>query len=204
MNLQDWINEQTISDEMLWKGAWGRQVEFVRDRITGLFCADLHYDERKNITTVISTHRSKSIILPVYKLHRADIGLTLILRDNFYNWKMSVISEKPLEVNFDGLCHTTPPVEPDYTGDYLASCYFEGFPPEYIFGYYSQSDKKKFSAEIGGDSALWTAVFLIMRTVGTVKAFSWRTRVSHRAELDAETARREARDAKRKLDETSV
>ncbi len=204
MNLQNWIRVQTISDEMLWKGAWGRQVEFVRDRITGLFCAGLHYDECEDITTVISTHRSKSVVLPVYKLHRADIGLTLILRDNFYNWKMSVISEKPLEVNLDGLCHTTPPIEPDYTGDYLARCYFEGFPPEYIFGYYSKSDKKTFSAEIGSDNALWTAVFLIMRSIGVVKAFEWNTRKSHRAQLDAEAARRKAQDAKRKLNETSI
>ena len=204
MNLQKWINEQTIGDEMLWKGSWGRQVEFVRDSVTGLFCADLDYEDKKDVVTVISTHRSKSIVLPVYKLCREDIGLTLILRNNFFNWKMSVISEKPLDVNFDGLCYTTPPIEPDYTGDHLANCYFEGFPPEYIFGYYSTSDKKKFSVEIWSDNALWTAVFLIMRSVGVVKAAEWHTRESHRVKLNAETARRKAREAKRTLDESSA
>lgn len=197
MQLQKWISSQIVDDEMLWKGSWGRQVEFFRDSVAGLFGMGLHYDEREDIASVISTHRSKSIILPVYKLHRPDIGLTLIARNNFYNWKLSVISEREVEANFDGLFHTTPPLEPDYTGNPLHPVYFEGFPGEYIFSYYATSDKKKFSAEIGGGYTLWTVVFLLLRSLGVVKADTWHTRESHRAELDADSARRKQKEAKR-------
>lgn len=196
--LQKWISEQVVGDEMRWKGAWGDQVAFFRDKVARLFYAGLDYEDCDGIATVISTHRSKSIILPVYKLHRADIGLTMIFRENFYNWKMSVISEKPIIADFSGLFHTTPPLDPSYTGNPLADCYFEGFPGNLIFGYYEPSDKKKWSAEIWGDQALWTTVFLLLRSMDVIKAAEWHTRESHRKELDEQAARRKAREAARK------
>lgn len=206
MQLQAWANAQTIGDDMLWKGSWGNQIQFFRDNIAQLFCCGIDYEDQASHCTVISTHRSKSIILPVYKLHREDYGLTMVFRNNFYNWKMSVISERPIITNFDGLFHTTPPIEPDYTGNELADCYFEGFPHEYIFGYYSEleSYRKKFSAEIWGNQPLWTAVFLMLRDLGIVKAAEWHTKESHRKELDEQTARRKAREAKEKTNEANV
>jgi hypothetical protein len=148
-----------------------------------MFSTGMSYDDAQHVATVISTHRSKSIILPVYKLSRPGKGLTMVLRNNFYNWKMSVISEKPIEADFSGLFHTTPPIEPAYTGNELASCYFEGFPPEYIFGYYEAGDKKKWSAEIWSNHALWTAMFILLRSIDIVKPMVWHTEASHKKEL---------------------
>ena len=145
-DLQEWMNAQMVGDDMLWKGAWGRQLSFARDSLASLVGVGLKYEERKKIATVISEHRSKSIMLPVYCLTREDLGLKLILRDNFYNWKLSVISEVPIEADFAGLFQTSPPVEPEYTGDPLHPVYFEGFPNDLIFSYYDKSDKKKWSA----------------------------------------------------------
>lgn len=184
--LQKWISEQLIKDEMLWKGAWGRQVEFVRDSLAPLVGSGLEYEvyEAMNIANVISTHRSKSIVLPVYELSRPDLGIRFILRNNFYNWKLSVLSRSTIEVNFDGLFHTTPPIEPDYTGNPLSHVYFEGFPNDLIFSYYATSDKKRFSAELSsGDEAMWTTIFLIMKDLGAIKPMKWHTKASHRAEL---------------------
>jgi len=194
--LQKWITAQTVGDEMLWKGAFGSQVGFVRDTIVSLFGWGLHYEAKDEIPDVISTHRSKSIILPVYELTRKDLGLRLIMRDNFYNWKLSVISEKPVIADFTGLFHTTPPVEPDYTGDPLHQVYFEGFPKELIFGYYEPSDKKKWSAEISGNYGLYTTIFLILRSFGVIAPHEWHTRESHKLELEEERKRWQAREAK--------
>jgi hypothetical protein len=117
------------------------------------------------------------VLLPVYSMERGDLGLRLILRDNFYNYKLSVVSYTPLDVDFTGLCHTTPPPDPDYTGDPLNPVYFEGFPAELIFGYYAPSDRRKFSLEIWGrQSKLWTVVFLIMRARGALRPAEWATR----------------------------
>jgi hypothetical protein len=178
-SLQEWFNRQreNTPDEMIWKEASGRQIMFARDSLAALVGCGLGYDATKRLVTVISEHTSKSVRLPVYQFTREDIGLRLVARNNFYNWKLSVISERRVEADFAGLFHTTPPIDPSYTGDPLASVYFEGFPRELIFGYYEASDKRKWSAEIcGGECAMWTTLYLIMRSLGAVKPMQWSTR----------------------------
>jgi hypothetical protein len=189
--LQDWFNAQreATPDEMFYKEASGSQIMFVRDDLRYLVASGLYYEEAKDICRVISHHTSKSVKLPVYQLSRPDLGLRLILRDNFYDWKLSVISETPIVADFSGLFRTTPPIAREYTGCELASCYFEGFPEELVFGYYEPSDKRRWSAAIGGRNALWTTVFLMMRALGAVKPRVWHTRESRKAQMAEESAR---------------
>lgn len=191
--LQRWISEQVVGDEMLWKGAFGRQVGFIRDVLIPLAAWGLEYEDVAGVPAVISTHRSKSIVLPVVELSRPDLGLRMVVRENFYNWKLSVVSERPVEADFSGLFHTTPPVDPSYTGDPLSPVYFEGFPEDLVFGYYGTGDKRRWSAEVHGDCRLYTAVFLVMRSLGAVRPLEWHTRESHRKELDAQSAKEKAR-----------
>jgi hypothetical protein len=98
---------------------------------------------------------------------------------------LSVDSKESINTNFDGLFHTTPPIEPDYTGDELHSVYFEGFPDDRIFGYYSKNNRK-FSAQIGSHESLWTVVFLMMRDLGQIKPYVWSTEESHKKQLAKE------------------
>lgn len=167
MLLQDWMNENQ---------SYPAQALFVRDRIAALFCSGLspengdHLNVFKNVVQVISTHRSHSVSLPVYSLTREDIGLRIVLRNNGYNWKLSVISDKPITADLTTLFHTKPPTKAqrDWSGDDIASCYFEGFPEDLIFRYMSQNSKK-FSACISGDNELWTTLFLILSSLGIVQ-----------------------------------
>lgn len=191
--LREWCLANRPADEMLWRGGAIEQITFVRDSLNALVQSGIDYEDANDVM-VISTHRSKSIALPVYELARPDLGVRLILRDNFYNWKLSVISERPVAVDLSGLCYTSPPVDPEYTGDKLNPVYFEGFPESLVFGYY-ESDHRRFSAELYGREGAWTAVFLIMRAVGAVKPVAYYTRAQHRAELDASKARRLVRKA---------
>lgn len=139
----------------------------------------LPYDECRKNVLVISTHKSKSCLLPVVEIVRPDLRLRLTIRDNFYDFKLSVESDSCLiwsdvtNVVFPTLFDTTPPPDPKYTGDYLASVYFEGFPKDRIFGYYQPSGGSRFSASIYGREALWTVIFLIMREVGVIKPLEW-------------------------------
>jgi hypothetical protein len=180
--LQEWISSQTVADEMLWKGAFGYQMMFLRDTLLPLIGRGLPYQKLGDVAQVISTHRSKSIVLPVVSYERPDIGLRLVVRQNFYNWKLSVISERSTKDNlteslFPRLFYTTPPVDESYTGDPLANCYFEGFPDDLIFGYFAQSPHGgRWSAEIWGDEAMWSTVFAIMSAVGVVKPMQWSVR----------------------------
>ncbi len=178
--LQEWFNNHRVSEEMLGREAAHHQIMFVRDTIVPVFGAGLPYEQRENIATVISTHRSKSIELPVYQLKRPDKDLKVVLRNNFHDWKMSVLSDTPIEADFEGLFHTTPPIDPDYTGNPLSHVYFEGFPTGHVFPYYSETEGKQWSAEIQSDEALWASIFLMMRSLGEIKPFSWSTRKADR------------------------
>jgi hypothetical protein len=189
--LYTWWVENTIKDEMLWKKAATNQMHFVDD-LNGLMQNKLKESERKQVQ-VISEHVSKSILLPVYLLQRGD--LQIILRENFYNWKMSVICSRKIDANFDGLFHTTPPIEPDYTSNELADVYFEGFPKDLIFDYYEETDKKVWSAKLHNDQILWTTVYLILKAVGYVTPTEWTTKAKHQAELAERAAEREAKSA---------
>lgn len=196
-----WLEEHKETDLIYAKSKDGprlQQVHFIRDDISALFWAGISYYDRPKVppprsdcresAVVISEHRSKSVRLPVYSLTRMDIGLQLTLRDNYYNWKLSVDSKTPITADFSGLFHTTPPIEPDYTGDPLNSVYFEGFPESRVFGYFSDNNRQ-FSAEIHSSESLWTAVFLMMRGLGMIKPFEWHTRESHKKALDEQSAR---------------
>ncbi|HEX2679611.1 MAG TPA: hypothetical protein VHM19_23335 [Polyangiales bacterium] len=184
-DLRKWFSDHPVDDALYFKEARTEQAQFAR-ALAGLL---------RTAPTVISTHVSKSVLLPVYHIERDDLGLALVLRGNFYNWKLSVISERPIEANFDGLFKTTPPVEPDYTGDALHPVYFEGFPRELIFSYYEPSDKRRWSAEIWDRYALWCAVYLVAKAAGGIAPLKWHTRESHALELAEERKRWEAERA---------
>jgi|SRR5579885_1947175 len=164
VRLSDWWRQNTIDDDLLWKNSASEQMIFVRDYLRNLVATGIvDRETRLGITQVIGTHVSKSITLPVYSLERPDLGIRFVLRDNFYNWKLSVISEKPVEADFTGLFVTSK--EKD-TCNYLASCYFEGFPSDLIFGHYDESDKRKWSAEVTTNYQVYTTVFLCMQAIG--------------------------------------
>jgi len=187
--IQEWIDQQLVGDEMIWKGSWGRQLEFLRDDLQHLAGAGLSYQKRKEaeVARVISTHRSKSIDLPVVEFARPDLGIRFIVRNNFHNWKLTVLSEKPIEADFGPVFCTKPPPEPEYTGDHLRPVYFEGFPEDLVRGYWSQN-KREWSAEIHSDHSMWMVVHMCMRALGALPDCRYTTREEHRKQLDAETA----------------
>lgn len=195
--LKQWLEANPVPEKMLWRGAAENQFHFVHNPLLGVAGAGLPCDTPEDIENfyavckVIGTHRSKSITLPVYSLERPDVGVRFVMRDNFYNWKVSVVSEKPIQVDLTGLCYTAPPREPDYTGDHLHPVYCEGFPSDLVFGYYEQN-QARWTMELYGEMSVFTAVFLVMRALGAIKPLVYRTKAEHDAELAARAARRKS------------
>lgn len=155
--LQEWAITNEPKKEMIYyKGYWD-QIIFIRDRIPSLLARSVPnvysnkghklYDEIKESLSVINTHMSKSILLPVY--YTECKNTKIILRDNFYNWKVSVISDIPVEHNFNGLIDEDETINPIYC---------EGFPEELVFGRYKNNDGK-FTVEIGDNYNLYTFLF---------------------------------------------
>ena len=126
MELQKWIDANHPSDDMIWKLSWWDQVKFVKSIIPRAFLS-----EKFNVKiSVIGSHTSKSIDLPVYMVEAP--GIKFIMRNNFYDWKVSVMSMNPL-----------PGLQKSKTFDHheeINSCYCEGFKDSEVYGSYVNSN----------------------------------------------------------------
>jgi len=138
--LQEWANTNKPSETLIYKDGYWEQIIFVRDKVAGILAKD--YEEYKIITQnikVISTHYSKSVNLPVFQVELPD-GTLFIMRYNFYDWKVSVVTQYDLkDVDFLGL------FKPNKT---INSVYCEGFPNKYVFKSFSENNRL-FTIELG-------------------------------------------------------
>jgi len=126
--ITQWIRQNDWLEELSFKKLAGTQFCFVRDQLgqsLGFETAD-----------VVATHMSKSCLLPVYFLSYK--GLQLIIRDNFYNWKLSVNSPIDLDLDTDLFIKES---------EDISTLYCEGFKDEWVFGTYAK-DHSKFTIEL--------------------------------------------------------
>lgn len=138
--LTDWIEANAPKEEMFWCGNAKAQFELLMRLRSVLFSNEFTGDR---CASVIGTHRSKSIELPVVEFQLPK--LRLVLRDNFYNWKVSVQSDDAIDIDPSGLFD--PSIE-------HSSCYCEGFAEWDVFDSYVK-DKRKFTIEIFDDKKLF-------------------------------------------------
>ena len=90
-----WLAASQPKDEMLWKGGFQAQAEWM----PRLAAYGAHSEPR-----VIATHRSKSIDLPVPAIlvgNPSSEWAVLMLRDNFYDVNLGVVSSVPLTIPLD-------------------------------------------------------------------------------------------------------
>ena len=155
------------------------QARFLLRDIEPLVFATYGYplaDSAQQLSMVISSHTSKSVELPVVQMRRPDLGLVLTMRNNFYDWKLSVSTLKPFRADFTGLFFEYPPRDPSWTGDCLSSVYFEGFPEDLVYGYRGNGLTAKWSASIGPDSDFLFVIRTILRAVDPPKRLLQSTR----------------------------
>lgn len=143
--LQAWLSLNEPEDKMLWKEPFWNQVMFVRDALIRALYNN-GAEAEQNPVKVISTHTSKSIKLPVYQLTHG--GMTITIRNNFYNWGVTVEANEELR-------YLSKPVFQLDTAD---SC-FEGFPDNLRLKPYIETNRRSFSFAVGTDYQLWTAVY---------------------------------------------
>jgi hypothetical protein len=89
--------------------------------------------------------------LPVFQMHRPDIDLKMVMRYNFHDWNVSVVSGKPITgLDFEGYGGVAS--EEDRKrhpnglngGVYWQYLFWQGFPPDMCFGPNSD-DPRRFS-----------------------------------------------------------
>ena len=109
----------------------------------------------RNGVKVVSTHTSKSCKLPVYGIDYIP-GLVLTLRGNFYNWQISVKSDRDLNLELDGLASSE---KRD-----ISHCYCEGFPEDRWSGNTYAENPRDFTLTVWGpEERVYTILWQIGR-----------------------------------------
>ena len=153
--LLHWMRKDNIPDEMLWKKAAENQEIFIRDTI----CTNLLHTH----AFVVSTHRSKSITLPVYAFLMHN-GIKVICRENFYGWKVSVELPKKRPVA-DIIPEDL--FEDGYNKN-ISPCYFEGFQDRWVYSGYDPKDRyqTKFSFGVYSDYDFYVVMYTLKHLYG--------------------------------------
>ena len=158
VDITAWIRVNEPDKNLIYGKKLKEQVSFVRDVLFLLITKD-SMERRENPVMVISTHVSKNVKLPVYQINLKEYGMEIILRSNFYNWKISVNSEKPVECDFIGL------FDPKKEISYF-DC--EGFPEDKVYGSY-ESNHSRFTFEIVFFQNVYVFFYLLKNYLGINK-----------------------------------
>lgn len=153
IDVTTWVRVNKPDDKLIYKDGQGNQVCMIRDTIMREMFYEGEYDSKRYDEfqpKVISTHHSKSVLLPVMEINLQKYGVTLTLRNNFYNWNISIESEQEVIFDHKGMIN-------DESYDY---CFCEGFPINKIFGKY-KDNKNQFTICIGDNYKLYTFMFLL-------------------------------------------
>ena len=161
-HLQHWFMSHRPDEKYFACKAAENQIMFVRDTLMQLVSIGLNYDHRVE-PYVISTHTSKSVLLPVYEFHREDLGVRITLRDNFFNWMVSVESKHDVDIDTTELCNMYAEINPVYC---------EGFPRDRVFTSYAKRKVFeravergcKFTVELSNNYAVYAFLLLVMRS----------------------------------------
>jgi hypothetical protein len=158
--LQHWLMTHQPSDNMLYKEAWWKYLTFIRsDIIEDMFYWPMvcnlrgDFEKQKRLMSenyeIVGTHWSKSIEHPVILMRYK--GAEIVFRYNFYDYEITVISDKELEF-------------PDALFDKKKKTfYYQGFPEKYQIKTSYAESKKRFSVELSPQCQykFYTFMFLL-------------------------------------------
>lgn len=170
IDVTTWIRLYHAEEKYLYAKAQEDQVCFIRDKICPLFY-DMKYSNKvmqdpvaynryftyiDNFCKVIGTHMSKSVVLPVYNFKSEKLGIEVTIRGNFYDYKVSIQSNNPINFDFMNLVDTKEQINPIYCEGMEAL--------NKVFDCYN-NNHKAFTFEITDEYNLYTLMFMLTHTL---------------------------------------
>jgi len=134
--------------------AWS-QVMFARDHVASILSRK--YEQYRNFWDVVGTHRSKSIILPVFHANLEKDGLRIWMRNNFHDWNISIDSDHPITCDFPDV----------FSDDNYHYCFCQGM-EDHKFGTHTENNQK-FTVSIADDYEVYTFFRAIRKHLGIEK-----------------------------------
>jgi hypothetical protein len=149
MQLVKWVEANAPAKELLWRDSFFQQTNFVGGLLAWCLTPNWllkKYDRLANRVEVVSAHTSKSVLLPVYSIV-TDNGyggeyFSLVFRNNFYNWNVSVEADSPLTAALDFY-------DLGVVSDDQGYCYCEGM-ENWRYGS-RKDDAKRFTCSFAND-----------------------------------------------------
>lgn len=181
-HLHTWLMENAHRNEnkqLFFETAAAQQAMFVRDMLAPLVWADIPYNDLPRVSDeaykdqpetcfVVGEHCSKSTALAAYQFERPDLGLRMVMRNNYYNWNITFHSETPIPQTALSGFTTDFDTEEDRKrwskSRYWSYLFFEGFPYEDMKGPWSL-DPTSFSTWCVSDYDLYTMIFNVLQYV---------------------------------------
>lgn len=156
IQLKKWLKDNYPKDEMLWKGSAQDQFHFMSRLIITAFPlkTEQGFKDFQTNLCVISTHTSKSVVLPVYEIFWN--GFSFMLRGNFYDWKISIDCPIPIFINFEKFGLFDPSVKINFV-------YCEGFKKEWVYNCYSENIKQ-FTIELRNEHDVYCFLKILTHT----------------------------------------
>ena len=141
IKLQEWAKANQPVETLIYKEGYWDQINFVLDVLADILARDFDdYIAILNNIRVISTHTSKSVLLPVFRVELKD-GTAFTMRNNFYDWKISVSSPRRIvEIDPMGLFDPLKRIN---------DVYCQGFPEQLVYGPYADN-QLQFTIELPG------------------------------------------------------
>lgn len=150
--LIEFMRENELDEKLIYKKAAENQMIFVRDKI------GMHLT--KSPIFVLSTHMSKSCLLPVYGFKLTN-GIEFIMRENFYGWVVSIRSPFTIE-KLPDFCHGDK--NDDGTND-IHECYCEGFHKSWVYAFANENFKYS-TFRVHEDYDLYTLIYVLNKLDG--------------------------------------
>ena len=155
--LIEFMRDNELDSNLIYKKAAENQMIFVRDKI-GTHLA-------KSPIFVVSTHMSKSCLLPVYAFKLSN-GIEFIMRENFYGWVVSIRSPFTID-KLPDFCHGDGGKDKNYAED-ISDCYCEGFRESWVYSFANENFKYS-TFRVHEDYDLYTLIYLLNKLNGTEK-----------------------------------
>ena len=149
-----WARVNEPDSKLIYRDRLGAQIVFVRDDLGDILC-DSSDEYMEFDPLVIATHKSKSVLLPIYQLNTWICGLELVIKYNFSDWAVSVKADKPIIITPGGLFNPSEKV-PWYVTD--------GIPEDKVYSTYAEN-QQAFTFSVRSHYKLYTLVHLIKQSL---------------------------------------
>jgi len=153
--LIDWCRSQPERKGQRGEDTRWNQVFFIRDTLPTIWSNSL--EEYKTFVEgpnarVVGMHHSKSIDLVVFGVNHPRLGFRAVLRNNLYNWNVTLDSDRDIIINPKLL----------FDSESTSYCFFEGFPKDWCIEVPYKKNKRRFAFSCGGDYDLYAIFWQIV------------------------------------------